>query len=236
MSDTQQSQKNTLSPQNKVMIGMLVGVIVIIILFGYLKNRETASIAPGSIVQGQNVAFVANSNNTTLTQQEYEDLLFMREEEKMALDVYQFLSQQWQFNIFSSIAQSEQRHTNRVANLLNVYNIPDPSLNKGPGEFLNNNLSELYSQLVVRGQSSILEALKVGALIEEVDIRDLDAAIQATDKQDIIFVYNNIRNGSYHHLRAFVHSIELYENRYQAVILPQERVDSIVQSPLVLTP
>ena len=45
--------------------------------------------------------------------------------------------------------------------------------------------------------------LLVGALIEEVDINDIQKELdEHVDNQDIVFVYDNLINGSYNHLRA----------------------------------
>ncbi|MBF0289476.1 MAG: DUF2202 domain-containing protein [SAR324 cluster bacterium] len=222
---------------SKVMVMCFFAVAAMVGLFFYITGNDTNSATVNLEAGiGTNVALVANPKGGVLTSQEYQYLVYMREEEKLARDVYQFLFQKWQLSIFYSIAQSEHRHTGSIGSLLQTYDIADPTLNFGPGEYKNTHITELYQQLTSKGQESVLEALKVGALIEEVDIHDLDLAIQATDKNDIIMVYSNIRNGSYHHFRAFVHSIELYGQPYQAAVLPQKTVDMIVQSPLLTMP
>ena len=54
-----------------------------------------------------------------LSQTEINDLKFLREEEKLAHDVYLFSFEKYQINIFNSISQSEQTHTESVLALLN---------------------------------------------------------------------------------------------------------------------
>ncbi len=194
-----------------------------LIAFG---QRNTQSLSPQPFAPQQAQATIA------LSQQEYKDLTYMREEEKLARDVYTFLYNQWKLSLFASIAKSEQRHTDRMLMLLQSYNIADPSLNADYGVFKNPHLSGLYKSLIAKGKISVLEALKVGALIEEVDIKDLNTAISQTNKSNILTSYKNIRNGSYHHLRAFVHSIELYGQNYKASVLTQANVDQIVNAPI----
>lgn len=46
----------------------------------------------------------------TLDQQEKDAILYMREEEKLARDVYEFLYAKWNVNTFGNIRRSEQTH------------------------------------------------------------------------------------------------------------------------------
>ncbi len=163
-----------------------------------------------------------------LSAAESEALLFMREEEKLAQDVYLALYDQWGLAIFQNIAASEQTHTNAVLALLERYGLADPASTQA-GEFSNPDLQALYSQLVARGSQSLSEALKVGGLIEEIDILDLQTSLAQTDNQDIAQVFNSLLKGSSNHLRAFANTLttqtgETYQPQtlsladYQAIV------------------
>jgi hypothetical protein len=143
-----------------------------------------------------------------LSEAEVEGLLYMREEEKLARDVYLALYDAWGLPVFSNIAQSEATHMEAVLTLINGYGLDDPAATRSEGEFTNPDLQALYDQLVAQGEQSLADALRVGAAIEEIDILDLADYIAQTDKQDIITVYNNLMNGSQNHLRAFVTNLE----------------------------
>lgn len=145
---------------------------------------------------------------TVLTEAEESDLHFMREEEKLARDVYDHLFAIWGTPVFGSIAVSEQRHMDAVLNLLNLYAISDPASGKAAGVFENGQLQQLYDQLVALGEISEIDALQVGITIEETDIADLEAAIAATEKTDIERVYSNLLKGSRNHLSAFTNNLE----------------------------
>jgi len=140
---------------------------------------------------------------TPLTDEEIQWLTYMREEEKLARDVYLSLYDEWNMRIFSNIAASEQKHTDAVKTLLVRYGIPDPAAGNDQGEFMNPDLQELYDQLVQQGSVSKVNALKVGVIIEETDIDDLNAAIATTTHKDIKTVYNNLLQGSFNHLASF---------------------------------
>ena len=55
--------------------------------------------------------------------QEKSDLIFLREEEKLAHDVYIYAFRKYNNNTFSNIANSELSHTNSVLSLLTQRNI-----------------------------------------------------------------------------------------------------------------
>jgi hypothetical protein len=175
---------------------------------------------------------VVSSAVEELTVLEADNLVFMREEEKLARDVYLTMYEAWGLNIFSNIADSEQMHTDAVAEMLDKYKLPDPVVDDRVGIFVNQELANLYDTLLARGYLSSLDALKVGALIEEVDMVDLKRAIEETDNEDIQVLYENLLSGSRNHLRAFVGLIEDQGIVYEAQFLPQEEVDAIVDSPI----
>jgi len=171
----------------------------------------------------------SGSTTTTLTTQEKNDLIFMREEEKLARDVYLTLYDIWGTPVFANIATSEQQHMDAILNLLNTYKLPDPTVGKLVGEFVNAELQALYDALIARGKESALEALMVGGVIEETDIEDLTAAMATSRLSNIDKVYQNLLNGSYNHLRAFARNIQsLTGQPYVAQVVSQEIVDSIL--------
>lgn len=159
-------------------------------------------------------------------------LSFMREEEKLARDVYLDMNDLWDAVIFVNIAASEQQHMDTLLQLLDKYGLPDPAELDIPGWFSDQNLQTLYDDLVDRGRASYAEALQVGALIEEVDIEDLQLAIEQTDNADLQNAYENLMRGSRNHLRAFVAEIERAGVVYEAQHLDPAIVDVILDSPV----
>ncbi|WKV11900.1 DUF2202 domain-containing protein [Marivirga harenae] len=164
-----------------------------------------------------------------LSESEQSSLLFMREEEKLARDVYDYLYLKWSRPLFDNISSSEQSHMDAVLMLLNRYDLEDPAARKESGVFFNYDIQQLYDDLTQTGQQSIIEALKVGAAIEEIDILDLKNALEAfVDNQDIEAVYNNLMQGSENHLRSFVKNLANQGVTYQPQYLTQEEYDAII--------
>ncbi|MFN8598343.1 MAG: DUF2202 domain-containing protein [Anaerolineae bacterium] len=180
-----------------------VGVLVAVML--------TAIVGP--------VSAASLTATSTLSADEAAGLTFMREEEKLAHDVYVTFYQQYGLAIFNNIANSEAAHTASIKTLVDRYGLSDPAAANGVGTFENADLQALYDQLIAQGRQSLSAALKVGAAIEEIDILDLKARIATTTHSDIQQIYNNLLNGSYNHLRAFANTLqaqtgEVYQPQY----------------------
>ena len=88
---------------------------------------------------------VANTSAEELTVLETENLTFMREEEKLARDVYLTMYEAWDLNIFTNIAASEQSHTDAVAEMLEKYKLPDPVVDDRVGIFVNQELAHCFT-------------------------------------------------------------------------------------------
>lgn len=193
---------------------------------GYGKQNATKA----SATETSSVETVI-ADDSGLTDIETDDLKYMREEEKLARDVYLTLDQPWgkQTQVFAKIALSEETHTSTVDYLLDKFGVEDPVVNDTIGVFTNEELQALYNELVAKGKTSFTNALYVGALIEEKDMRDILAAINQTDERPIIIAYSNLLDGSKSHLRAFVKVIEAQGLTYEAQLLDPEEVELILE-------
>ena len=175
------------------------------------------------------------TTESTLTETEISNLTLMREEEKLARDVYLYLAEMWNVKIFENIARAEQSHMDSVKVILDTYNISDPALSE-QGEFADPVLQSLYDDLVNQGSVSLADALAAGALVEEVDIQDLYRTINETDNPDIIDMYTNLLNGSYKHLNAFTEQLAAQGVTYEPQILTTEIYNAILNGEDIAIP
>ena len=168
----------------------------------------------------------------TLNQQEKDAILYMREEEKLARDVYEFLYAKWNVNPFGNIRRSEQTHMDRMKTLITSYRLNDPvdKSSDKQGVFVNSVLQNYYKELTTAGSTSLTEALKAGAKIEELDIADLEERVKLTTRPDIISTYNYLKMASENHLRAFVRRLKMQGVNYEPVILNKPSFDKIVDA------
>jgi hypothetical protein len=165
-----------------------------------------------------------------LTDAEISGLKFMREEEKLAHDLYTELGKYSDYPAFKNIADLEETHTEPVAALLEKYDLEDPVTDE-PGQFANEELQSLYDSLLEKGQGSPEAALRVGAEVEEVDIVDIQERADATDEAAITLVYEDLVRGSRNHLRAFVSVLENQLGAsYEPQHLSQDTYREIVES------
>lgn len=174
---------------------------------------------------------VPASARVELTGAETEDLLWMREEEKLARDVYLAMFDLWGIQTFERIAASEDRHMEVVRRLIEVYDLEDPVTEDAPGVFSNPELAALYATLVEQGSESPVAALTVGATIEDLDILDLEEALAATGRADIRRVYENLRRGSVSHLRAFTSRLGAEGADYQPVHHTEDELAALLDDP-----
>ncbi len=168
----------------------------------------------------------------TLDEGTIADILLLREEEKLARDVYLTFSWWYDLPVFPNIARSEQQHMNLVAMLLVRYGLPDPAEGKGIGEFTDPWVQGLFDDLTASGANSVVDALLAGATIEDVDIYHLDHILHDSDYDDVNLIVQNMVAGSRNHMRAFVGALEKRDESYAAVYISQEELEEILASPM----
>lgn len=175
-------------------------------------------------------ANIAAAPRSALRAEELNDLLLMREEEKIARDVYIRLYEQWGMRPFHNISGAEQAHMDAMLALLEHYGEPDPAQGLAVGQFRRADLQALYDDLVMQGLQSQAAAVRVGLLIEELDIVDLQKAARRTDKPEIRAVYAELERGSRNHLRAFYRWKQMLGIDYAPQHLTAVEFEQIAQS------
>ncbi len=170
----------------------------------------------------------------TITDTEAADLLHMREEEKLARDVYLALYDKWQLPVFQNIARAEQMHMDAIGNLIAGFGLDDPvaQTQDQRGVFVNADLQNLYNQLVSQGSASEVDALKVGATIEDLDIKDLDDALARTENDSVVTVFQNLKRGSEAHMRAFVSNLRARGADYSPQYISAEAFQQILEGSM----
>lgn len=181
----------------------------------------------GGITAGEHI-YLAPAASGDLSAAEAAALAYMREEEKLAHDVYLALAEKWGLPVFQNIAASEQTHGAAVKALLDRYGVQDPASSQ-PGIFSDPGLQKLYNDLIAQSGKSLADALKAAALIEETDIADLEKRLALTDNADIQQVFTSLKNGSYNHLRAFTSTLQTQTGEaYQPQVLSADTYQAIL--------
>lgn len=193
---------------------------------GYGKGAQRGAATQSEVFRCDEV--LAEFPKEALSDAEYQSLVRMREEEKLARDVYTVLYRKWKLPIFNNILTSENRHMEAMACLLARYNLPDPVSKQKEGIFTNKDLQKAYDVLVREGSANVDAALRTGAYIEDLDIFDLEAALKVADNADIQAVYRDLAAASGNHIRAFSRQLAQRGVSYMPKMLTQEAYDAVL--------
>ena len=176
--------------------GLIVGALAVAGLAGVASTALAARHGPANAPRS------AATTLAPLSDAEIATLRWMREEEKLARDMYITLNTFFPAKVFTNIAASEQKHFDAIGRKLDLYGLEDPAVDQ-VGVFTDPRLQQLYADLLAQGMVNYVEALKVGVIIEEADLTDLELAIDGTDSVPLTRTYEHLLTGSEHHLAAF---------------------------------
>jgi len=202
---------------------LIKSILLLFLLIGCggTGKNNTAEESPDLPIGVQEVL---NSPKSILSEELSNTLSYMGNEERLAYDVYNRLYKEWSIKQFTNIAtKSEYKHITAVQQLVQKYKINDgenftnvdlkalaymntPIEKMKAGTYDISKIQRLYDDLITQGLTSEIDALKVGCTVEVVDVEDLDAYIkiaEASQAQDVVTVFNFLRDGSYNHYWAF---------------------------------
>ena len=205
---------------------------------GFTALALNASAGNGKWSQNNSVVssdteIVESTAIESISVEEEHGIIFMREEEKLARDVYTTLYDIWGMAIFNNIAKSEQSHMDAMKVLIDKYALADPNIDDSVGVYSDYHFVETYEELVALGSESLEGALRVGIIIEELDIKDInEMASEVEGNDDIVSTYEELLKGSRNHLRAFWDVFSSKGLDYEPQFISQEEFDSIINSPM----
>ncbi len=203
---------------------LTAGTLLLLTACGSSTSDTTATNTTASTALPANVQSAIDAPTSALSQELTNTLAFMGNEERLAYDVYNRLYQEWGTSQFINIASnSEYQHITAVQQLIQKYKLNDnvnftnvdlPSLgymntpieSMQPGVYDIAHIQKLYDDLVAQGMASEIDALKVGCIVEVVDVNDLNrdiAIAQSENAADIVAVFDFLRSGSYSHYWSF---------------------------------
>jgi hypothetical protein len=209
--------------KNKIFKSALaVSALLALVACGSSNNNSSNGNENSELPTDVQVAI--DSPISTLSQELANALSYMGNEERLAYDVYNRLYVEWGTQQFTNIAsKSEIKHIQSVQQLVQKYTMDDtvsftnvdlptlgymytPVESMQAGTYDISKIQRLYDDLVSAGVVSEVEALKVGCTIEVVDITDLNeyiALAEQSNANDVVDVFNFLRDGSYSHYWAF---------------------------------
>lgn len=167
-----------------------------------------------------------------ITEKEKEGIIKIRQEEKLVRDIYKSFHETWDDPFFEQVMECEQIHMDRMKMLIDNFNLEDPVTEETPGKFTDKDFRDIYFIYTEIGKSSFLAALKTGAELEELDISDLQEALDNSEDALINQVYQNLQRASRNHLRAFVARLNKLGGSYSPKFIGNEQYNDIINSPM----
>jgi hypothetical protein len=165
----------------------------------------------------------------TLSSREKDGMLFIREEEKTARDLYRSLYEKNNLSIFVDLMRSEQSHMDQAKAIIDKYGLTIPGKDD-PGAFQNQTLQKIHDELLAAGLQSDQNALQMAATFEEISIMDLTKELAATQAEDVIVVYQGLLAGSRKHLRSYVNELQAQGIQYYPVYLSQSEFEETIKA------
>ncbi len=194
---------------------MVTGAVLGLLGCGGGSSVSETSVTEPVVTEGTETSGLSEELINTLS--------YMGNEERLAYDIYNAFYKEYNTTVFNNIATNgEYQHITLVQELIQKYKLDDnvdfTNVDLDPLGYINtaiedmqagtydiSDIQELYDSLIEQGSSEI-EALKVGCIVEVVDINDLDRDIilaESENATDIVAVFNTLRNGSYNHYWSF---------------------------------
>lgn len=171
---------------------------VVAITFGSVGPASAAGLSTPAVVLAGEV-----------DQELAENLQFMREEERLAHELYTLLAEQYpEAGVFANIARSEARHMAAVGRQLDRYDLADLGADLAPGDYAFDALDELYDTWSEDGLVSLDLAIQVGIDLETADIADLERILGLDSSDPAERTLSALLAGSESHLAAFTSAME----------------------------
>ena len=124
-------------------------------------KRMVGWLVAGTAALSLGLVPLAAADPGTLSENESAELSFMREEERLARDLYQAFADKYDgARPFSMIVKAEQKHHDAVGTLMTRYDVADSSAGLPAGDYAFDALDELYQTWYAQGSASIESAIR----------------------------------------------------------------------------
>lgn len=168
---------------------------------------------------------------SVLTEDEKTAIIHMREEEKLARDVYQTLGKTTDSKVFQNIPKSEGRHMDVFDQLIDRYGLKDPVKDESVvGTFTDPLFTDLFAKLTEKGKLSDADAFEVGAMVEDINMANLMKYGMATEKADLKLAYDTLLVQSKNHMSAFVRQLDRLGKTFEPTHINAQQLSEAVDA------
>jgi hypothetical protein len=168
----------------------------------------------------------AFDSTADLTADEIEFIFAVREDEKVARDMYFSFFGKFGLKPFENIGKAEDNHIKATEKLFDYYEIDYPTLSEN-GKFEDAIRQKLYDSLLLKGTPE-LEAFKVMALLEESNIVEYGEVLKTIVNPNIKIVIENLAMASANHFKAAIRQITALGGTYTPALMTQEQYRTVI--------
>ena len=168
----------------------------------------------------------AFDSTADLTADEIEFIYAVREDEKVARDLYFSFFGTFGLKPFENIGKAEDNHIKATEKLFDYYEIDYPALSEN-GKFENAIRQKLFDSLLLKGTPE-LEAFKVMAMLEESNIVEYGEVLKTIANPNIKIVIENLARASANHFKAAIRQITALGGTYTPAIMTQEQYEAVI--------
>jgi hypothetical protein len=158
-------------------------------------------------------------------------VVWMHDQERLALDLNQAFYDQWGDPLFASLAASKPRYMDKLMNLIDWYDIRFfGDISNEPRAYTDERHAEAFSDLSARGMTSQEAAFLAAAYVEEWNISEYRAGDATGDEwagegmQLVYDAYRDLLGVAYFNLARLASQVD----DYSAQLLSQADVDTIL--------
>jgi len=176
------------------------------------------------------ISAVTKAQKITLSPAETKALINLHDNQKLSLFVYDSLFAIWGINPFGNIRSAESQHVDFLVDVAENYSVildKNGSTDNKPG-FTTPQAETIYHESISKGSLSVIDALKRGALLEEMSLLALHEAKAVTIKSDLLHTFDILAMGSKNNLQAFNKRLKMYGITYEPGLLDQKDFKNII--------
>lgn len=165
-----------------------------------------------------------------LTADEIEFLYAMREDEKLARDLYAYFWTRYPTAPqIQRISKAEESHIAAIETVLDYYEISYPAMS-APGVFEDSTRQALYDELALKSET-MLEAFQTMAFVEDRDLFAYKMVQSQITNANLSLLIENMIKASTNHLKAAIRQIFVRDGSYTSIYLSAEEYDAIIKLP-----
>jgi len=166
-----------------------------------------------------------------LSPAEKQILSYLREQEWMSADVYNFFLALSPLPVFQNIGMNGLNHSEMVHLLMMRNNLPDPACPHIPGRYTDFSITNHYNKLIERGRSSQDEALLACLSLEEFDLQHVMLFQLRVSNPDVLNLLEILGRGARNHMRALYRHCSERGLKFEPAYLSKEYFNTVVNQP-----